>query len=76
MSAAPLFPPSYNPSQTPDSEAGPVLCAADAVTLQAADQDECVVNRLGGARGALAGITVGAMLWIGIILAGAALIRK
>ena len=76
MSAAPQLPPSYNPSHTPEPEAAPVLCGADRATLELADQDEAAVNRLGGARGALAGITVGAILWAGLILAGAALIKR
>ena len=44
-------------------------------TREQATQNDCVVNRLGGARGVMAGISVGALLWVGLILAGAALIK-
>ena len=47
----------------------------DSVTRELANQDECVTNRVGGARGVLAGTILGAALWIGFIAAGAALIR-
>jgi hypothetical protein len=47
----------------------------DQETLERASQDECVVNRLGGARGVMAGIMMGALAWVGLIWAGAALIR-
>lgn len=49
--------------------------ALDEETLEQANQDDCVVNRLGGARGIMAGLTVGGLLWAGIIWAGAALFR-
>ncbi len=52
-----------------------VLPDQDQQTLEQANQDDCVVHRLGGARGVMAGITVGALLWVGIIWAGAALIK-
>lgn len=52
-----------------------VLAEQDEETLEQANQDDCVVNRLGGARGVMAGITAGALLWAGIIWAGASLIR-
>ena len=60
----------------PAQSASPEAQAADEAMLQLANQDECVVNRLGAARGALGGIIVGAALWGGLILASAALIRK
>jgi len=51
------------------------LVELDQETLERANQDECVVNRLGGARGVIAGIMVGALLWVGLIWAGAGLIK-
>ena len=44
-------------------------------TLKWANQSDCVANRLSGARGVMAGITVGAVLWAGVIWAGVALIK-
>jgi len=52
-----------------------VLPEQDQETLEQANQDDCVVNRLGGARGVMTGITVGALLWVGIIWAGVSLIK-
>jgi len=54
----------------------PVPGSADEMELQRANQDECVVSRLGAARGMMGGMVVGALLWIGLILAGAALIHR
>ena len=42
---------------------------------QLADQDECVVNRVGAARGTVAGIVLSVILWAGLILTSAALFR-
>ena len=50
--------------------------AADEATLQLANRDESVVNRLAAVRGTIGGLLVGAAVWAGLILAGAALIRK
>lgn len=40
-----------------------------------ANQDECVMNRHDAARGMVSGIILGALLWAGLILTGAALIK-
>jgi hypothetical protein len=63
-----------------DIHAEPSVCyldfpARDQETLGWANEDDCVVNRLGGARGVMAGITGGALLWVGLIWAGVALIK-
>ena len=43
---------------------------------QLADQDECVVNRLGPARGTVVGILLSVILWAGLILTSAALFLR
>ena len=72
MSAAPVSP-IYDAIET--SQLPPDLTAADKQALQAADQEECIANRTGAARGILVGIVVGSVAWAGIILASAALIK-
>lgn len=54
----------------------PVPGPADETVPQLVNQDECVVRRLGAARGTIGGMVVGALLWAGLILAGAALIHR
>lgn len=44
--------------------------------LQVANEHESVAGRFGAARGMIGGMVVGALLWVGLILAGAALIRR
>jgi hypothetical protein len=72
MSTAPLLriyssaDPSHQSLELPES---------DQALLNLANQDECVVKRAAGARGVVVGITLGAVLWAGIVLAGAALIK-
>ena len=71
MSTVPLLPAAPGVAQRAEEEAAHL----DRLTLQLANQDECVVDHLGGVRGVLAGIILGAALWIGLIVAGAALIK-
>ena len=73
MSTAPLLRSTYSPADQSDLSLD--ICDSDKAILELANQDECVVNRRSAARGIVAGITLGAVLWAGLILAGAALIK-